>query len=106
MIHNGVKLRRSRALGYRMAIEGDKNLRGEQVDSNYVSIIRIKDCEIYEKDGRKYYKGDDPFVKCIPINHGGTYYGYGERNKGTYTETKLYVVNDGYVHTGVIRKKI
>ncbi|MCK9476560.1 MAG: hypothetical protein M0R46_11605 [Candidatus Muirbacterium halophilum] len=74
----GVKVRKSTALGFRMAIEGDKNLRGDQVESNYVSFVKIKDCPIVVKDGKEFYDPKSEDAKSIPVTHGGTFYAYGK----------------------------
>ena len=126
MRHDGVKISRARHLGYRMANpEVDKDLDGHPVPANYVVIVPVASCETFEKDGRSYY---DPktATKSIPINHGGTYYGYGKqrvRKNGTgqwvldpktrdyvfateYVTIPYYVVNDGYVYTGTLRRTL
>jgi len=116
MIHDGIKLRRSNHLGWRKSDPTkDFDLDGQPVKSNYVSIVRMKDCRIYKKDGITYYDPKD--APSIPINHGGTYYGYGKWRKrystfGTWIKDKLYheyytvpiyVVSDGRVYQGTIR---
>jgi acetylornithine/succinyldiaminopimelate/putrescine aminotransferase len=45
-----------REYGYRMANpETDFYIDGTSVKSNYVVIVRIKDCRIYEDKGHRYY---------------------------------------------------
>lgn len=74
MYIKGIKCRKSKTIGFRMAIEGDKDLDGNQVDNNYVSFVKIKDCPVI--DG--YYNPHSISAKCISVNHGATNYGYGK----------------------------
>jgi len=113
---DGIQLQRARHLGWRESDpKKDFDRDGEPVESNYVAIVRIKDCKIYEKDGRRYY--DARGAPSIPINHGGTNYGYGKWRKryaqmGVWIDGKLYhdyytvpmyVVYDAKVYQGTIR---
>jgi hypothetical protein len=93
MKHNGLTFRRSRTLGYRQGNpEIDKDLDGRPVPKNYVAIVKIDDCRIYEKDGRLYY--DATHARSIPIGYGGTYYGYGEWRKKKHTQNGKWIRND------------
>lgn len=75
-IIDGFRVRRNHNLGYRMTNPGtDLELHGKS-DRDSVAIVRIKDCEIIERDGKRFYKPDK--APALPISHGGTYYGYGE----------------------------
>ena len=89
MIINGIKCRKSSTISYRYAIDGDLNLRGEQVDNNYISFVKIKDCPVI--DG--FYNTISTDVKCITINHGATYYGYG-KPKTRLNQSKTYLLTD------------
>ena len=112
---------RNRDYGYRMSDPTkDFDLRGDPVQSNYVSIVRIKDCPKYERDGTTYYEPAN--TPSIPINHGGTYYGYGEwkKRKSTngkwleddgalafvheYWQCTIYLVDDAKVYTSSIQR--
>jgi hypothetical protein len=126
MKHNGNIFRIIFTLGFRMARTGDLDLHGKQMDEHHVAIVHLKDCRRYTDDkGRKLYDPDVPEAKCIPMNHGGTYYGYGKRKiiKSKYPksiqfadwtieivseweENKCYLVNDGHVYTSISRHKI
>jgi hypothetical protein len=84
---NGRKLVRNRNYGWRWAnpvIDVDRN--GNLVPANYRSFVKIKDCPTYRKNGKLYYDAEG--VQCIPVNHGGTYYGYGEWKKRKCSEGK------------------
>lgn len=123
MRHDGMNFTRTRRLGFRQSDPTkDFNLHGEPVESNYVSIVRIKDCRIYDRDGCSYY--DATSAPSIPIAHGGTYYGYGgwKKRKSTmgkwlqdkpgtpieyvyeYYQCTVYLVNDGFVYTHSIQR--
>lgn len=103
MIHNGTKLRKSSTLGYRMSSPVDRDLDGNPMESCHVAIVYLRDCDIYEKNGKTYYK-PVPEIPCIPMNHGGTYYGYGKPMvTDRYTERRMYLVDSGKVYTGMIR---
>jgi hypothetical protein len=101
MYINGHKCRKSKTIAFRMSIEGDKNQHGEQVDNNYVSFVKIKDCPIV--DG--YYNPYSISVKCIPINHGGTFYGYGEP-KIKLNQPKRQIISREKVGIGTVTKGI
>ena len=122
MIHDGVRCRESRAYGWRHGNpETDVDLYGNPVKSNYIVIVRAKDCPVVTKDGREYYQPEG-VPQAFPIAHGGTYYGYGKcqvvlngegrwvrvnRNGKTeaewlftYVKTPYYCVRDGRVYVG------
>lgn len=116
---DGIEVKKRNDLGYRPGNpEIDENLEGEPVKPNYVSFVRIKDCKVYEEDNRWYYEPKD--APCIPVSHGGTYYGYGKTNIRSsklgiwingelhynYQQVTVYFARKGYVYTGTIQKKI
>jgi len=113
---------RNKDYGYRMSDPKiDFDLRGDPVQSNYVAIVKIKDCPKYERDGVTYYEPAN--TPSIPINHGGTYYGYGEWKKRKssagkwlrnekdemvlayeYWQCTIYLVNDAMVYTNSLQR--
>lgn len=119
----GIQMKRAYHLGFRngnptMDVDRD----GNPLKTNEVAIVRIKDCEIVEVDGHSYYKPEN--APSIPINHGGTYYGYGKTRKRNsvmgawvlnenreyeylyeYYTVPVYMVKDGKVYQGTIRHK-
>ena len=123
MKHDGLTFNKNRRLGFRPGNpETDVDSDGRPVQSNYVSIVRIKDCRIYERDERKYY--DATGAPSIPIGYGGTYYGYGDWKKrkttmgkwlqdkpGTpieyvyeYWQCTVYLVRGGTVYTHSLQR--
>lgn len=117
MYLKGVKVRKSNSL---ISRDGNPNididLNGNPVESNYVSFVRKKDCEIIEKDNKKYL--DAKNAPCIPVAHGATYYAYGKPSKVTdvktiegetyksYYKTPFYIAHDGAVYVGSVYKGI
>ena len=109
-------------VGFRMSDPTkDFDLRGDPVESNYVSFVKIKDCPKYERDGVTYYEPKN--TPSIPVNHGGTYYGYGEWKKRKWTNGKwmqnakdqmefvheywqctIYLVDDARVYTHSLKR--
>jgi len=78
MILKGIRCRRSKVYGWRPGDPAtDVDGRGNPVQSNYVVIVRIKDCPVVEKNGRSHYNPKG-VAQAFPISNGGTYYGYGE----------------------------
>lgn len=78
MILDGIKCVESKAYGWRHGDPTrDVDRNGNPVQNNYIVIVRIKDCRLYEKDGKKFY---DPLnaPQAFKLAYGGTYYGYGE----------------------------
>jgi hypothetical protein len=122
MKHDGITLTRNGDIGWRMSNpKEDFDRDGRAMESNYVSFVRIKDCGTYKRDGQTYYEPKG--VKCIPVNHGGTYYGYGEwkkrkvaggkwmnNNEGSivfvheYWQCTKYLVNDARVYTASLKR--
>lgn len=101
----GVDVKEAPHIGWRQADPSrDKNLRGEPIPSNYVVFVYIKDCMLYEKDGRTYYNPEN--APAIPVVHGGTYYAYGRerQSKRGYKTVPMYFCRDAYVYTGTIHK--
>ena len=124
MKFQGITMKRAYHLGYRNGNPAmDVNRDGRPVPTHYVSIVRIKDCEIVEVDGRSYYKPET--APAISINHGGTYYGYGKTRKRKsemgawvyddetrqyvylheYYTVPVYLVENGKVWQGTVRHK-
>lgn len=113
MIHDGVRCRRSRTLGWRHGNpETDRDMYGEPVRRNYIVLVALKDCPVVTKEnGRQYYQPEG-VAQAVPIAHGGTYYGYGKcqvKSDGRwirgewhprYVKTPYYVVQDGWVYVG------
>ena len=106
----GYNARRSTALGWRNGDpERDFDLDGSPVDSNHIVIVRIKDCELTEQNGRPVYIAKN--APSIPIGYGGTWYGYGphelktdgrqfgERWSWVYWTNRVYFVRDAQVYT-------
>ena len=106
----GFDARRSNTLGFRNSDpERDFDLRGDPVESNYVAFVRLKDCRHYKDGGRNYY--DPKNAPSIPVNHGGTWYGYGpqelkkdgkrfgQRWTWVYWSYRVYFAHKGYVYT-------
>jgi hypothetical protein len=123
-----VKCRRSRAFGWRSGNpETDVDSDGRPVESSYIVLVRIKDCPVGEKNGRRYYKPEG-VPQAVVLGYGGTYYGYGKDQvvkdgngryvnvrKGerivqefrcSYIKTPYYVVRDGYVYVGACYRGI
>ena len=113
MKRNGMNFVKNRRLGFRSSNPNvDFDLDGNPVQSNYVAIVRINDCEIIERDGKRYYNAEN--APSIPLHYGGTYYGYKNwtKRKSTrgkwvegfftheYWQCTTYLVRDGYVYTG------
>lgn len=115
----------SKTIGFRYGNPAiDRNIDGVPVESNYVSFVHINDCEIYEKEEKKYYNPEN--ASCIPISHGGTNYGYGawKKRKSSrgiwvrqdieskcvlvheYAQCTVYYAYKGKVYTGSIRRPI
>jgi len=127
MYHDGVKCRRSWTYGFRLSNDTDVDLDGNPVKDLYVVIVRIDACPVVEKDGRKYYEPKD-VPQAFPMDHGGTYYGYGKSklvknshhgrhirvNRDgksyyelmySYVKTPYYVVKDGKVYVGAVYRE-
>ena len=122
MRHDAINLVRNKDIGWRMSNpEVDFYKDGRPVETNYVSFVRIKDCPTYVRGGERYY--EPVGAKCIPVNHGGTYYGYGEWKKRRVTGGKFmqnkdgdmvfiheywqctkYLVNDAMVYTASLKR--
>lgn len=130
MIHDGVECRVINTLGYRMADgKTDVDTNGDVVKSNYIVLVRIKDCPVEEHNGRLYYKPEG-VKQAVLIDHGGTYYGYGKPKKVlngagkyvrvmeggvlstlrelrfSYWKTPYYCVRDGKVYRGNCYREI
>jgi hypothetical protein len=129
MIHDGVRCRRSRVYGWRAGNpETDVDDHGDPVKSNYIVLVRIKDCPVEDKDGRRYYEPKG-VPQAVVLGYGGTYYGYGKvkvvrdgqgryvncRNEAneivqefrcSYVKIPYYVVRDGHVYVGACYRGI
>jgi hypothetical protein len=106
MMLKGIQVRLNRTIGFRDSDPArDVDLRGQPVPSNYVAFVRIKDCRLFERDGRRTY--DATAARSIPVNHGATYYGYGKRraHRGGYETIAVYMAHKGFVYTGTIRHR-
>lgn len=92
MLLKGRKTRISTTVGFRMGDPTrDNDLHGKPIDKNHCVFVKIKDCRVYEEDGKKIY---DPIpAKAIPANNGGTYYAYGKWKKRTSPDGRY--VSDG-----------
>jgi hypothetical protein len=124
MKHNGLTFRKNRRYGFRLSDPTkDFDSYGRPVERNYVSFVRIKECEIYERDGRKYYNAEN--AKSISVVHGGTNYGYGvwkHRNTARgkwirndqeemvyvyeYMQCTVYLAIDGVVYTSSLFRTV
>lgn len=115
----GISVKLNKNLGFRKSNpEKDKDLNGNPIMQNDISFVQIKDCKLYEKNERTYYDATE--APCIPVDHGGTYYGYGKTvkrksEKGIYidnelcyeyNQTTVYFAYKCQVYTGSIRNKI
>jgi len=120
----GVKTRKANHLGWRHADPSrDKNLRGQPIEENYIVIVRIKECRLYEEDGKDMYDPKD--APAIPQVHSRTNASYGKsrtRNGrawfyesglrevqvvvSKYISTPYYYVHSGVVYQGTVRKAI
>ena len=119
----GIDCREAIHLGFRHGDPTkDFDRDGRPVKSNYVVIVRLKDCELYEEDGKSFYNPDN--APSIPINHGATFYGYGKRRMNNryawiydrntnmyylvskYETTPFYAVKKGRVYQGTIKHLI
>jgi hypothetical protein len=109
---DGIPVKLNKKYGYRMSNPlVDKDLKGNPVSSNYISIVKISDCTILEKNGKNYYNSEN--APSIPLSYGGTYYGYGQEKRRSseqgvwinnklcyeYIQYNVYFVNDGRVYT-------
>ncbi|HNC58674.1 MAG TPA: hypothetical protein PLP33_24825 [Leptospiraceae bacterium] len=103
MIIDGLKARKSKRIGWRNSDPTrDFDLCGDPVESNYVAFVRISDCRIYEKEGRRYYDASN--APSIPVNHGGTYYGYSSlKKKSDVYYRDVYFVIDNYIYVAKIK---
>jgi hypothetical protein len=122
MIHDGVRCRRSNVYGWRHGNpETDVDSDGKPVQSNFVVLVRIKDCPVEEENGRRYYKPKG-VKQAVVLGYGGTYYGYGKSRvvsggrgrhvnfrtvtglgrefRYSYVQTPYYAVRDGHVYAG------
>ncbi|MCU7667624.1 hypothetical protein [Bacillus thuringiensis] len=121
MYLKGIKVKKNTNLGYRSGNpEKDRDVDGKPVDATYISFVKMKDCQIIKDDTGSYYDPKD--APCIPVGHGGTYYGYGKTNirkseAGTfideedgihyeYEQVTAYFAYKGYVYSGSIKKPI
>lgn len=120
MRYKGFDFKRNKNLAYRQGnpetdVDGD----GQPVEWNYVAIVKMKDCRLYEKDGLTYYDASE--APMIPIDgHSRTNMVYGptkvrKSEMGVwidnelhyeYNQTTVYAVRNGMVYTASIRKAI
>jgi len=119
MYIKGMKVTKRNDLGFRSANPlKDINLRGDSVESNYTSFVKINDCTLRYEGNKCYYNAEK--APCIPISHGGTYYGYGMVNIRKsrlgiwigedlcheYQQKTAYFVEKRSVYISTIQKKI
>lgn len=122
MKHDAINFVKNGNFGFRMSNpEIDFNRDGYPVEKNYVSFVKISDCRLYQKRGRTYYDASE--APSIPVNHGGTYYGYGEWKKrksnvgkwlrdnnnqmywvDEYWQCTVYLAKDGFVYTSSLKR--
>ena len=85
MILNGIKTRASNVYGFRRSVEGDLDLDGRQVESNYFVVVRIDKCvhKFNEERGRTYYHPDEePLApQAMPLSYSMTCAGRGPARK-------------------------
>jgi len=127
MIFDGLKFRRNSTYGWRHAKEGDVNADGKQLESNYIVIVKIKDCEIQEEEceGRilKFYSAENApqavklrySLTCMGsgswrhrvLKHVRDVPGLGVMYKGDeYEECQVFLVHDGRVYTTNHKRRI
>jgi len=114
-----MKVTKRNDLGYRPGNPSkDIDLRGNAVESNYTSFVKINDCTLRYKGNKCYYDAEK--APCILIGHGATYYGYGmvsirksrlgiwigENLCHEYQQKTAYFVERRSVYTSTIQKKI
>ena len=119
MYIKGMKRTKRNDLGFRPGNPSiDIDLRGNPVESNYTSFVKINDCSLEYEDNKCYYNAEK--APCIPIGHGGTYCGYGmvsiRKSKlgiwigedlcHEYQQKTAYFVEKRSVYTSTIQKKI
>lgn len=105
----------ARHIGFRESKEGDLDLDGNSMKGQGVAFVYIKDCRLYEKDGRQYYDASE--APAIPGSHGATYYMYGAIRKKVdgrpiqrdgkiyyeYWTCPVYFAHDGRVYAGTCK---
>ena len=111
---DGVPIRRSAAIAFR---DGDPSRdvdgHGDPVKPNYVVFVRIKDCPVLDCtstaciERRGAHKHYDPngAKQAFRVKYGGTNYGFTKWKLGyRFWESHMYVVIDGVVFVGTIRR--
>lgn len=104
MWFNGRKFRRAKHLTWRYSNpQTDIDLWGGPVPhSAHIAIVKKSDCVTYRKDDREYLSGEH--APAIPLDHGGTDYGYGKsRRYQDYWTRPMYLVRDGQVWVSTLR---
>lgn len=122
MILDGIKCRKTRQYGWRYGDPArDVDSHGNPVKSNYIVIVRLRDCPVLEKQGHRFYDPKDA-PQAFKLGYGGTHYGYGspkavrngtgrhivvQRKSGrvyewfcSYIKTPVYFVSNGQVYIG------
>jgi len=107
MKFKGIDCRQANHLGYRKADpEKDRDISGNPVPANYVVVVRMKDCRVYEdyKSGGLVYDASE--APAIPLDYSRTNAGYGKwsRRMEMHWTCPFYVVKDGRVYRGTIRR--
>jgi hypothetical protein len=104
---DGIEVRYNKRYGWRNANpETDVDIYGDPVPSNHVVLVKMADCEIVTKDdGRKVYLSKG-VKQAIRLAYYGTHYGGGKpRNRiGGGSTIPYYLVYDGHVYSGTIRR--
>ena len=103
MKHDGLEFRLAKHLTWRRANPAlDKDLSGNPVGEPYVAIVCKKDCTEYPKNGQTFLNVDT--APSIPMDSGGTYYGYGKKHKRMGGTTRpVYLVRGNRVYAATIR---
>ena len=127
MWFNGMVIRRNKKLAYRRADPmRDVDDDGRPLKSNYIVIVRMKDCRLFTQPGdldrfgmpRQYYDPEEA-PQTVKLGMGGTNYGYGkwrthrtarrfQTEQGIVTVSEwyscpVYVVLDGRVYQATHR---
>jgi hypothetical protein len=106
----GYYFRKTSALTYRMAKEGDTYADGTPIPANYVVIVRVRDCEVVEQTETKLIINSDntkPIADMTGHSYTNMVYGRWKekvRNGKTYWQMTTYAVRDGQVYTTSIHR--
>lgn len=86
MRFKGHEFSRANTIGFRNAKEGEKDLYGDPIESNHIVAVRIKDCRLYEKNGRNYYDAKEApmMANCAGHSRTNMFYGPMKRRKSSW----------------------